>query len=141
VSGETGSDPDPFLCPGSLTCNETEHLLPTIADDASVELEAYWEPCKRSRYGLFDQTPVLREPRPAAKKATYTATQLRPFLPEREVSVGEVWKIDPGAALPLLSQFHPSASARMGGLAVSGAFGCLLAVGESELEILFRTHA
>ena len=119
-----------------------ERIQPHIADGQSVELQAFWEPCKRSLYKLFERTPILQNPKPAKERATYFAEDLRPFLPSKEVVVGEIWKIDEKAAIPLLEQFAPEVLVRRShGNGREGAYGCLRATNDDALEILFRTHA
>jgi len=114
-----------------------------LAPSASLALEAHWEPCRRSLYGLFASTPVLREPHPAEARHTYGAAELAPFLPPGAVAVGDVWRVPAEAVLPFLRQFHAGArkSLHHGFGAYEGCFACLRAASDGELEILFRSHA
>jgi len=122
---------------------ESATFRPALAPDASIALEAHWEPCKSSKYGLFDSTPVLREPHPAEARHTYGALELAPLLPSEAVAVGDTWKLSREALLPFLRQFHASARAELhvGAVGYEGAYACLRAVSDEELEILFRAHA
>jgi len=118
-------------------------VLPRVADDASIELSAAWEPCVESMYGLFAETPVLRDARPDRLKEAYGADSFRPFLPAEPVSVGEPWEVDSQAVLPFLRQLSPGAKATFhhGHACVPGTFATLRAVAPDALEILFRAHA
>jgi hypothetical protein len=120
-----------------------ERFLPCLAEDASLELEAAWEPCKDSLYHLFERTPVLRSPRPSERRRRYDAAAFRPFLPREPVAPGAVWGVEGEAVLAFLTQFHPGARLRgdfFGG-EVPGTFAILRAVGPDSLEILLRAHA
>ena len=122
---------------------ETAAVRPTLADDASIELHARWEPCKRSKYGLFAETEVLRAPKPAEERRVVRSAELAPFLPQTPVAVGDTWAVPPEAVLPLLRQFHPGARAELhhGFGAAPGTFACLRAASNERLELLFRAHA
>lgn len=119
---------------------ETRYVL-KLKPEASIELEAHWDPSKGSTYGLFKDQAWLNQPKVSVPKKRYSALDLRPLLPPGEVALGETWQIGKDAALPFLSQLHPSVRSDLGrGNAVEGAFGCLRAVGSEAIEILFRTH-
>jgi hypothetical protein len=120
-----------------------EHYRPAVADEAELELEAYWEPCKDSLYHLFAETPALRAPSPSEPKRRYGAASFRPPLPEEPVALGEVWRVEAGAVLAFLSQFHPGARVRSDffGGEVPGTWATLRAVGPEAFEVLLRAHA
>jgi len=117
-----------------------ERFLPRLDPAASITLEASWSPCKRSKYGLFAETEVLRAPAPAEARRTHPAAELAPFLPPGPVEVGEVWPVPRAAILPFLRQLHPGARAELA-YGEPGTFACLRAVGPRRLELLFRAHA
>jgi hypothetical protein len=120
-----------------------ERHLPELAGSAALELEAHWEPCRESLYGVFDETPVLRAPRPAVPRLRHEAAAFRPFLPSQPVALGEPWRVDSAAVLAFLRQFHPGAAvrARFFGGEVPGTFALLRAVAPDAFEILLRAHA
>ena len=118
-----------------------ERFLPRLAPAAEIALEAVWEPCRRSKYGLFAQTEVLSKPAPAEARRTYTAAELAPFLPPEPVAVGETWPVSREAVIPFLRQFHAGARSELHSTRDEGAFACLRAVSGERLEILFRAHA
>ena len=119
-----------------------ERYQPVLAADTSIELDAAWEPCKDSLYHLFEQTPALREPRPAVPHQRHEAAAFRPFLPQVPVALGEPWRVDDEAVLAFLRQFHPGAAVRapFGG-EVPGTWALLRAVGPDAFELLLRAHA
>ncbi|MSR63707.1 MAG: hypothetical protein EXS08_14870 [Planctomycetes bacterium] len=127
----------------SFAPQQVEPVRIALAPDASIALEARWEACKRSEYGLFASTPVLREPHPAEARHVYGAAELTPFLPAGEVAVGDTWPVAREAVLPFLRQFHAGARASLhhGFGAYEGAFACLRAASDEGVEILFRAHA
>jgi len=134
-----------FLLPLALvpSAQSAEAHSPTLDPEARIELEAFWEPCRSSLYGLFDETPALRAPRAAEPRRTWSAEAFRPFLPQGPVEVGEVWRVDSEAVLGFLRQLHPGAQGRgesFGG-EVPGTFALLRAVGPEAFELLLRSHA
>jgi hypothetical protein len=120
---------------------EPERFLPRLAPAATITLEAAWEPCRRSKYGLFAKTEALRAPKPAELRHTYTAAELAPFLPAKPVAVGETWPVARGAVIPFLRQFHAGARSELHHDEDEGAFACLRAVSATRFELLFRAHA
>ncbi len=114
-----------------------------LAEDASLELAAFWEPCRESLYDLFDQQEMLREPKAAKGRATYDAAAFAPFLPTEPVAVGDTWPVDREAAVLFLRQFHEGARSRLNHALGSrpGTWACLRAVGPEHVEILLRAHA
>ncbi|HEX6884520.1 MAG TPA: hypothetical protein VF530_14180 [Planctomycetota bacterium] len=123
-----------------LQAPEPERLSVVLDPAASVTLEAAWAPCRRSKYGLFARTEVLRTPAPAEARRTYPAAELAPFLPPGPVALGEVWPVPREAILPFLRQLHASARAELE-YGEPGTFACLRAVGPRRIELLFRAHA
>ena len=125
----------------SLQSAPPERFLPRLAAEATVTLEACWEPCRRSKYGLFDQTEALRTVHPAEVRHAYSADVLAPFLPSGPVAVGETWPVSREAVIPFLRQFHPGARSELHSTDDEGAFALLRAVSTDRIEILFRAHA
>lgn len=130
-----------LLCTLALQSPATERLLPRLAPEATITLAAAWEPCRRSKYGLFDETEVLRSPEPAEQRHTYAAAELARFLPPGPVAVGDTWPVPREAVIPFLRQFHAGARSELHSTADEGTFACLRAASNEHLEILFRAHA
>jgi len=114
-----------------------------LAPDAALTLEAFWEPCRSSKYNLFQETEALRQPRPAEERKRYDAAAFTPLLPVEPFEVGALWSIDAEAIVVFLKQFHPGARAELhhGGGAAPGAWACLRAASPERIEILLRAHA
>lgn len=127
----------------ALAPQEPARILPTLQRDATLTLTARWEPCRSSKYGVFAENEVLRAPRPAEERHTYTAAELAPLLPREAVAVGDTWPVPRDAVLPLLRQFHPGASTALHDQwgTYPGTFACLRAASDERVEILFRSHA
>jgi len=128
----------PLLCAQQSPC-----VRLALAEDAALELEARWEPCRESKYGLFAENEVLRTLAPVESKHRYAAALFTPFLPKEPVSVGAVWEVEREAVLPFLRHFHPGARAELhhGSGAAPGTYACLRALGPQAVEILIRAHA
>lgn len=125
-----------FLPPQAPSANPS-------ASAVSLTLEAFWEPCRESKYRLFEESEVLRAPKPAEGRHTYTAADFVPFLPKESVEVGTTWSVDARAVLVFLRQFHPSARSALhhGFGAYEGTWACLRASSADRFEVLFRAHA
>jgi len=113
-----------------------------LAAESALDLQAFWEPCVQSRFGVFDATPALHAPVPARATAHYGADAFRAFVPHEPVALGEVWKVEESAALTFLRQFHEGATekGRERG-EVPGTYACLRAISDDAFEILLRVHA
>lgn len=113
-----------------------------VAEGAALELRVNWAPYKKSLCGLFEQTPALRAPVPARERESYGGAAFRALLPREPVALGEVWKVEDGATLGFLRQFHAGAKLKSSEKGeVAGTYACLRAVSEDAVEVLLRTHA
>jgi hypothetical protein len=124
----------------ALQADAPQRFQPALEVGAALVLEASWEPCAESLYGLFESTPALRDPRPAEARRRYGAERFRPFLPPAPVALGEVWPVEGAAVLAFLTQLHAGARLGTGG-EVPGTFATLRAAGPEAFEILLRAHA
>lgn len=117
----------------------------TLAEDATITLEARWEPVTRWSLGTREvvEHPLLAELAPAEELRKIRGLLLRPFLPFGPVAVGEAWEVDAEAVVPLLAQLHPGATAELSRPLQStpGSHALLRAAGERYLELLTRSHA
>jgi len=114
-----------------------------VAGDAFLELEAAWDRCRESKYGLFEKHATLRSPAPAEARRRHPAAHFAPFLPPGPVTLGAVWEVDREAVLVFLRQLHPGARTELhhGFGSAPGTYACLRAVSPRHVEILLRTHA
>lgn len=116
---------------------------PVAPTGAALELEAHWDPCRESKYGLFEQEETLREVAPAVERRAYEPGRFAPFLPPGPVEPGDAWEVDAEAVIPFLTQFHAGARTRLhhGSGSSPGAHALLRAIGPRYAEILLRAHA
>lgn len=140
---------------------------PLLHAETELEVTARWKPTlkefkrtgiklgvidnkKAAEYSIPDDiVALLTESTPARERATWTARELSRFLPQEVTGVGQMWRVDPTAAVPLLAQFHPGVTAgfdryhqsygRRPGPA--GAFGIVRAMSPAYVDVLFRVHA
>ncbi len=114
-----------------------------IVDHVPIELKAVWEPVTDTVYDFEKKFDVIKRLKPVSERARYEARHFRPFLPTEQVGVGDVWRVDPKAALPFLRQFHPGATDKLhhGFVGVRGAWACLRALDVNHAEIIIRVHA
>jgi hypothetical protein len=117
----------------------------TLAEDATISLEARWEPFSRWSLGTREvvEHPLLTEVSPAEQRREVRGELLRPFLPPGPVAVGEAWEVDAEAVVPLLAQLHPGATAELSRPLQStpGSHALLRAVSDRYVELLTRSHA
>jgi len=117
----------------------------TLAEDATITLEARWEPVIRWSLGTDEvvEHPLLTEVSPAEKRREIRGELLRPFLPPGPVAVGDAWEVDAEAVVPLLAQLHPGASAELSRpfQSTPGPHALLRAASDRYLELLTRSHA
>ena len=91
----------------------------------------------------FKQWDTLMNLRVAEPEKRYLASVFRAFLPDKPISVGELWQIEEEGALELLRQLHPNPSLRMHINAGDsyGLWACLRAYNDEFADIVFRIHA
>ena len=79
----------------------------------------------------------------AEPEKQYSASVFRAFLPDKAVSVGELWQIEETSALELLRQLHPHPSLKMhiNSGDSYGLWACLRAYNDMFADIVFRIHA
>src|SRR5262245_32042005 len=95
------------LAAGSLLQGaDSRRYAVDLADDATITLEARWDPVARWSLGTKEivEHPLLAKVAPAEQRRTIGAELLRPFLPRAPVAVGEAWEVEAEAVVPLLAQ-------------------------------------
>jgi hypothetical protein len=157
-----GTNPDVVLPDGFRG-----DVHPLLDGDARLEVVARWKPtlkegkrggiklgiidnAKAPEYSIPDEiVALLTETTPVRERATWGAHELSAFLPQEVTGTGQMWRIDPAAAVPLLAQFHPGVTTTFDRYEQSygrrpgpaGAFGIVRAVSSDWLDVLFRVHA
>ena len=92
---------------------------------------------------FFKEWNNLMNLRVAEPEKRYPTSIFLAFLPDKSVSVGDLWQIDEEGALKLLQQLHPNPSLEMH-INVGdsrGLWACLRAYNEEFADIVFRIHA
>ena len=92
---------------------------------------------------FFKEWNNLMNLRVAEPEKRYPTSIFRAFLPDKSVSVGDLWQIDKEGALKLLQQLHPNPSLDMHiNMGDSrGLWACLRAYNDEFADIVFRIHA
>ena len=92
---------------------------------------------------FFKEWNNLMNLRVAEPEKRYPTSIFRAFLPDKSVSVGDLWQIDKEGALKLLKQLHPNPSLDMHiNMGDSrGLWACLRAYNDEFADIVFRIHA
>lgn len=85
----------------------------------------------------------LKNLRVAESEKYYGASVFRDFLPNKPVSVGELWKVNPTGVITLLKQLHPKPNLELHNNAGDsrGLWACLRAFNDLYADIAFRIHA
>ena len=120
-----------------------------LAEDASLQVEAHWQPDADSWLKLYrnSQYAELFDFKPAHPTKEYGAEAFKAFLPpsvdldgnHAPLKVGDVWAYKVRDVLPFLQQLHPDATVDLSGQ--RGSFACLRALSPRYAEIVFRCHA
>ena len=85
----------------------------TLSDEASLKVDAFWEPITESVYKVFQQEQFrhLFDFKPAIPTREYRSADLAAFLPDDTVvEVGDIWKLSPEKLLVFLNQFSERAT-------------------------------
>ena len=110
-------------------------------DTGSLQLTASWVPFDdESTYGFAKKWPEINQMKPVAEMQSYDHSFFELLTPTPEINVGDTWRIDENAMLPLLQQFHQGASCKLHHGGPTGAYGCLIGKNEQFLNILIRLH-
>jgi hypothetical protein len=116
-------------------------LKSMVAEEASLELEAFWEPIADSTYQIHRQHPQLLQLKPAQARREYAAEDWRRLLPEGPVEIGAVWSLDAEDVLPFVRQLHATATLEQHHPhSVEGARCLLRALSDDYVEVLLRVH-
>ena len=76
-------------------------------ETGDVQLTAKWVPFDdESTYGFAKKWPEINQMKPVAEKRLYENRFFQSMVPDADTNIGDVWKIDENALLPLLRQFH-----------------------------------
>ena len=110
---------------------------------SQVSVKGIIAPIEYTQYNFHVEWDELSNLRIAEPEKHYPASVFHAFLPNKAVSVGEIWKIDEEGTLELLRQLHPKPRVDLGLDAGDsrGLWACLRAYNDGFAEIVFRIHA
>ena len=118
-----------------------------IDGDTKVSIKAFIAPIEHtlSNYHVEFEWGGLANLRVAVPEKEYSASVFRAFLPDKAVSIGNLWQIEEEGALELFRQLHPNSDLDMrdqeGENGTPGLWACLRAYTDEFADIPFRIHA
>ena len=133
ISGQLNAD-DHLAANNKITLN--------LDGTSEVLVEGFVAPAEtRSNFDV--EWDALANLRVAEPEKQYPASTFDAFLPDKPVSVGELWGIDVDGVLTLLRQLHPQPNLFMHINAGDsyGLWACLRAYNDKFADIVFRIHA
>ncbi len=122
----------------------TNNKITLKLDDTSETLvKGFIAPIGDTVSDEFKDWDALTNLRVAEPEKWYPASVFRSFLPNKPVSVGELWVPDMTGIITLLKQLHPNPNLLMHINAGDslGLWTCLRAYNEQYVDIVFRIHA
>ena len=110
---------------------------------SEVLVEGFIAPIEYTQYGFHVEWDELANLRVAEPEKRYPASVFHAFLPDKAVSIGELWQVEKTGVLELLRQLHPNPNLDMHiNLGDSyGLWACLRAYNDQFADIVFRIHA
>ena len=114
-----------------------------LESNSEVLVKGFIAPIEYTQYNFHVEWDALANLRVAEPEKRYMASVFQAFLPDKAVSVGELWQIQEKGALTLLQQLHPNASLNMhiNPGDSYGLWACLRAYNDQYADIVFRIHA
>ena len=122
----------------------TKNKITLNFDDTSeILVKGFIAPIEYTQYSFHVEWDELANLRVAEPEKRYLTSVFRAFLPDKAVSVGDLWQIEEKGALELLNQLHPNASLNMhiNPGDSHGLWACLRAYNDQFADIVFRIHA
>lgn len=147
-----------FLISGYLNADESltndDKIALNLNTKQKVLVRAFIDPIEFTRYNSHTQWDTLQNLQAAVPEKLHTASVFRTLIPNRPVSVGEIWNIEGQGGIlgflkqrkavspriiELLKQLHPNPQGVSG--FYKGMWACLRAYNTEFAEIVFRIHA
>ena len=118
-------------------------IVLTLNGASEVSVKGFIAPIEYTQYNFHVEWDELANLRVAEPEKQYAASVFRAFLPDKAVSVGEIWQIGEEGALELLRQLHPNPQLdlRINVGDSRGLWACLRAYNDEFADIVFRIHA
>ena len=125
--------------------NDTPNNKITLNLDSTseVSVKGFIAPITDTMSNFHVTWEALANLRAAEPEKQHPASVFRSFLPDKAVSVGELWEIEEAGVLELLRQLHPHPNLNMHINAGDsyGLWACLRAYNDKFADIVFRIHA
>ena len=114
-----------------------------LDDTSEILVKGFIAPIEYTQYSFHVEWDELANLQVAEPEKRYLTSVFRAFLPDKAVSVGDLWQIEEKGALELLKQLHPNASLNMhiNPGDSYGLWACLRAYNDQFADIVFRIHA
>ena len=114
-----------------------------LDDTSEILVTGFIAPIEYTGSNFHVEWDELANLRVAKPEKRYQASVFRAFLPDKAVSIGDLWRIEEEGALELLKQLHPNPSLKMHiNMGDSrGLWACLRAYNDQYADIVFRIHA
>ena len=118
-------------------------IILKLDDTSEILVKGFIAPIGDTVSDDFKDWDALTNLRVAEPEKQYPASVFRSFLPNKPVSVGELWVPDMTGIVTLLKQLHPNPNLSMHINAGDslGLWACLRAYNEQYADIVFRIHA
>lgn len=115
----------------------------SLNSTSEVSVQGFIAPIEHTLSNFHVRWDALANLRVAEPEKQHPASIFQAFLPDKAISVGELWKIEEEGALALLKQLHPKPNLRMhiNSGDSYGLWACLRAYNDKFADILFRIHA
>lgn len=134
MSGQLNAD-NPSAANNKITIN--------LDSTSEVSVKGFIAPIEYTGSNFHVEWDELANLRVVEHEKRYPTSVFRAFLPDKEVSIGDLWQIEEEGALELLKQLHPNPSLKMHiDMGDSrGLWACLRAYNDQYADIVFRIHA
>ncbi len=114
-----------------------------LTDTSEVSVTGYIAPIENTGSNFHVEWDALANLRVAEPEKQHPTSVFQSFLPNKPVSVGELWALDVRGVLALLKQLHPKPNLFLHINAGDsyGLWACLRAYNDQYADIVFRIHA
>ena len=115
----------------------------TLNSISEISIKGFIAPVEYTQYNFHVEWDALANLQVAEPEKKYPTSVFHAFLPDRAVSVGELWEIKEEGVLELLRQLNPNPRLDLDINAGDsyGLWACLRAYNDEFAEIVFRIHA
>ena len=122
---------------------DNNKIMLTLDSKQEVSVKGFIAPIGDAVSHNFKDWDTLKNLRVAEPEKLYPTSVFQSFLPNKPVSVGELWQIKEEGVITLLKQLHPNPNLFLQSNAGDsrGLWACLRAYNDKFADIVFRIHA